>query len=73
MHVGYMSKQALHELCKIGVLSEYSFSKMKFCNHHVSGNHMRVSFMPLLINVKVFLIVSVDNHTNFLLLVVIIC
>ena len=31
MHLGHMSEQALHELCKRGLLDEHSISKLKFC------------------------------------------
>jgi hypothetical protein len=43
----HMSEQALHELCKRGLLDEHSISKLKFCEHCVFG-HMGASAMPLL-------------------------
>ena len=44
MCLGHMSEQALHELCKQGLLDEHSISKLKFCEHCVFGKHKRVLF-----------------------------
>ena len=44
MRLRHMSEQALHELCKRGLLYEHSISKLKFCEHCLFGKHKRVSF-----------------------------
>jgi hypothetical protein len=44
IRLGHMSEQALHELCKRGLLDEHSISKLKFCEHCVFGKHKRVLF-----------------------------
>jgi hypothetical protein len=77
MRLGHISEQDLHELCKRGLLDEHIISKLKFYEHCVFGKHKRVSLIPLLIKVKVFLIMCIliygDHLASLLLVVLVIC